>query len=100
MTTSDPVQMHLAEQRNGRSPVGRAVVTAALLTMVGTPALAADGQEIAPAPAAIGADVPATYFGPAPSSVQRELVGPFQNLRAERLISIRERSCCRSTKAP
>jgi hypothetical protein len=83
MTMSDPVQMHLAEQWNGRSPcVGRAVATAALLTMVGTPALAADGQEIAPAPAAIGADVPATYFGPAPSSVQRELVGPFQNLRA------------------
>lgn len=28
----------------------------------------------------IGADVPATYFGPAPSTVQKELIGPLQLL--------------------
>jgi hypothetical protein len=39
-------------------------------------------DEAAPAPPSIGADVPVTYFGPAPSTVQRELVGPFQNLKA------------------
>jgi hypothetical protein len=45
-------------------------------------ALAQAGEEIAPARPSIGADVPVTYFGPPPSSVQRELVGPFQTLKA------------------
>jgi hypothetical protein len=39
-------------------------------------------EDINPAPAAIGADVPATYFGPQPSSVQRELVGEYQILKS------------------
>ena len=42
-------------------------------------------QEIQPAPAAIGADVPATYFGPQPSQVQRELVGEYQNLKSGKI---------------
>ena len=42
-------------------------------------------QEIQPAPAAIGADVPATYFGPQPSQVQRELVGAYQNLKSGKI---------------
>jgi hypothetical protein len=58
--------------------------TAAL--MIAAPALstfAADpSEEIQPAPAAIGADVPATYFGPQPSSVRRELVGEYQTLKS------------------
>ena len=41
--------------------------------------------EIQPAPASIGADVPATYFGTAPSTVQKELIGPFQLLKAGKL---------------
>jgi hypothetical protein len=41
--------------------------------------------EIQPAPPSIGADVPATYFGPAPSTVQKELIGPYQLLKAGRL---------------
>ncbi len=50
-------------------------------------ATAALGQEavdddVAPAPPSIGADIPLTYFGPAPSSVQKELVGPLQLLRS------------------
>ena len=36
----------------------------------------------APAPPSIGADVPVTYFGPMPSSVKKELVGPVQLLRS------------------
>lgn len=40
------------------------------------------GDDVAPAPPSIGADVPLTYFGPAPSSVQRELIGPYQLVTA------------------
>ncbi len=39
-------------------------------------------DEIAPAPAAIGADIPATYFGPAPSQSNPRLIGPLQLLTA------------------
>src|SRR5215211_6722599 len=35
-----------------------------------------------PAPPSIGADIPLTYFGPAPSSFDPELVGPHQLLRS------------------
>ena len=38
-----------------------------------------DGQ---PAPASIGTDIPLTYFGPSPSQVQKELIGPYQLLKA------------------
>ena len=41
-----------------------------------------DDDNIAPAPPSIGADIPLTYFGPAPSTVQKELVGPQQLLRS------------------
>jgi len=39
-------------------------------------------ENIAPAPPSIGADVPLTYFGPAPSMVNPRLIGPLQLLRA------------------
>jgi hypothetical protein len=42
----------------------------------------ASALDVAPAPPSIGAAVPLTYFGPAPSMVQRELVGPYQLLKA------------------
>jgi hypothetical protein len=38
--------------------------------------------EIQPSPPSIGADVPATYFGPPPSAVQKELIGPYQLLKS------------------
>jgi len=58
-------------------------VAVATLAMSSASTFAADpSDEIQPAPAAIGADVPATYFGPQPSSVQRELVGEYQTLKA------------------
>jgi hypothetical protein len=61
-----------------------AVVLAGVgLTLGGASGILAQADdEITPAPPSIGADVPVTYFGPTPSSVQRELVGPFQNLKA------------------
>jgi len=40
------------------------------------------GSDVEPAPPSIGADIPLTYFGPAPSQVQRELIGPFQLLKS------------------
>ena len=43
------------------------------------------GCQIDPASPATGADVPSTYFGPAPSTVQKELVGPLQLLTAGQL---------------
>lgn len=41
-----------------------------------------DSGGVLPPPASIGTDVPLTYFGPPPSSVQKELVGPYQLLKA------------------
>ena len=41
-----------------------------------------DDGDVAPAPPSIGADVPLTYFGPAPSEVQAELIGPHKLLKA------------------
>jgi hypothetical protein len=42
----------------------------------------AQEDEVATAPPSIGADIPLTYFGPAPSDVQRELIGPYQLLKS------------------
>jgi hypothetical protein len=38
--------------------------------------------DVAPAPPSIGAAVPLTYFGPSPSMVQPELIGPYQLIKA------------------
>ena len=38
--------------------------------------------DTAPAPPSIGADVPLTYFGPAPSEVNPSFIGPLQLLRS------------------
>jgi len=38
--------------------------------------------DVAPAPPSIGAAVPLTYFGPSPSMVKPELIGPYQLLKA------------------
>ena len=42
----------------------------------------AQDDDVAPAPPSIGADVPLTYFGPSPSQVQKELIGPYQLLKS------------------
>lgn len=39
-------------------------------------------DDVAPAPPSVGADIPLTYFGPAPSQVDKRLVGPVQLLRS------------------
>ncbi len=43
------------------------------------------GCRVEPSSPSIGADVPETYFGAAPSTVMKELVGPLQLLTAGRL---------------
>ena len=46
--------------------------------IIATPLAFSEGgdDDVAPAPPSIGADIPLTYFGPAPSDVQKELIGP------------------------
>ena len=48
-------------------------------TVISSSAYAVD---VAPAPPSIGAAVPLTYFGPSPSMVQPELIGPYQLLKS------------------
>lgn len=80
---SDQTQSYRFCDRNtALSRIKFGALIAAVLTAGTVPAIAQDAAEISPAPAAIGADVPATYFGPQPSSVQRELVGEYQNLKS------------------
>ena len=51
------------------------------IAALGTAAAHAD-TEAQPSPPSIGSDVPVTYFGPAPSKVDKYLVGPVQLLTA------------------
>ena len=44
-----------------------------------------DDSDVAPAPPSIWADIPLVYFGPAPSDVQKELIGPHQLLKAGKI---------------
>lgn len=77
---------------NSRESLIGIAAIALVITPVLIPAMQSFGQEeeqlqqqdddIAPAPPSIGADIPLTYFGPAPSTVQKELVGPQQLLRS------------------
>jgi hypothetical protein len=68
------------------SPSKRLGLVGALLGLTllsgGGPAVAQEDDDVAPAPPSIGADIPLTYFGPAPSTVQKELIGPHQLLRS------------------
>jgi hypothetical protein len=76
---------HFSKRRLG------ALLAAGILALAWTGVIAAQenepsiegiGDDAAPAPPSIGADIPLTYFGPAPSSVQRELIGPYQLVTA------------------
>ena len=70
---------------NSHFKYGKRALLSALsfsLLCAGAPALASEDDDVAPAPPSIGADVPLTYFGPAPSDVQKELIGPFQLLKS------------------
>jgi len=58
-------------------------LTMAALAGLAAPALAQ--QQGAPPPASTGTQVPLSYFGPAPSEIDRKLVGPVQLLRSGKL---------------
>ncbi|WP_317929875.1 hypothetical protein [Halioxenophilus sp. WMMB6] len=81
----------LAPLAGGRTAEDIAVATLAnsnALTGVasGTPLnIPTAGSDFATAPPSVGADVPVTYFGPAPSSVNPNLIGPYQLLKAGNL---------------
>jgi hypothetical protein len=53
-----------------------------VLSALAAVVLAQKDDEVRPAPPSVGADVPLSYFGPAPSTVMKELVGPVQLLTA------------------
>ena len=60
---------------------GGALLAAPVIGALARPSTALAGA-VTPPPPSIGADVPLTYFGPSPSQVQKELVGPLQLLRS------------------
>src|SRR5262249_7652034 len=79
-----------SQSQPGFVPLSRAAWRMTLLTIsvVGIAAAQMTGGAGCTAGAAspaIGADVPETYFGPAPSTVQKEPVGPLQQLWAGKL---------------
>lgn len=59
-------------------------VASALVSICALPSIAQenDDDDVRPSPPSIGADVPVTYFGPPPSTVEPELIGPVQLLRS------------------
>lgn len=59
-----------------------AMVVVGALVMPATSGTSQEAGGVTPAPAAIGADVPQTYFGPWPSEVKREYIGEYQNLKS------------------
>src|SRR5258708_29624529 len=70
---------------SSQSPFASAarLLASATLAAVALGATSARAQiEPNPPPPSIGSDIPATYFGPAPSSVDKFLVGPLQLLTA------------------
>jgi hypothetical protein len=88
MKMFDVARTHrLREEITKKSWVKTAALAVGAFVAAAVSALAQNLEttEVQPAPAAIGADVPATYFGPQPSQVQRELVGEYQNLKSGKI---------------
>ena len=54
----------------------------ATLALAASSALAQDASSVAPPPSAVGSNISQDYQGPAPSTFQKELVGPLLLLRA------------------
>lgn len=75
---------HLQGRRGDRGVLAMLTLAAtlAVLPFYSGWAVAQESGEVQPAPPSIGADVPLTYFGPPPSEFQKELIGPYQLLKA------------------
>lgn len=67
---------------NFSSRIELLVITVIVLLFVPAIISLSFAVDVAPAPPSIGAAVPLTYFGPSPSMVQPELIGPYQLLKA------------------
>jgi len=68
-----------------KEQIWQAVAGLGVFAVIGAqPLLAQDTaiDDIRPSPASIGTDIPVTYFGPPPSTVEPELIGPLQLLTA------------------
>jgi hypothetical protein len=68
-----------------KEQIWRTVAGLGILAVISTQSLQAQDMtddDVRPAPPSIGADIPVTYFGPPPSSVEPELIGPLQLLTA------------------
>ncbi len=66
--------------------LSRALAAATLLALTATahaqPDPLQNPAEVGPASPAVGAKIPETYFGPFPSEIQKELIGPYLLLKA------------------
>ncbi len=62
--------------------IGLAAIAISVLALAPATGQQSEDDDVAPAPPSIGADIPLTYFGPAPAEVQKELIGPFELLKA------------------
>lgn len=73
-------------ERNRLLMVGTALIIGIISpTSTSLVAIAQEDEQdgdISPAPPSIGADIPLTYFGPAPSEVNPSFIGPLQLLRS------------------
>lgn len=78
--------MQTAKRRKGGLIFG--LLSLLVLSLGGGTAIAQDefdgtgDDDVRPSPPSIGADIPVTYFGPPPSSVEPELIGDLQLLNA------------------
>ncbi len=76
---------HINRRTSWSGPIST-MMTAALVVGAIAPSLAQsmpmNADEIGPASPEVGARVPGSYFGPMPSEVQKELVGPYKLLKA------------------
>ena len=73
--------MESTPMRSGITKSCFAPITA-LLFLLAAPSWADGVDDGQPSPASIGTDIPLTYFGPPPSQVQKELIGPYQLLKS------------------
>lgn len=75
------------ERQTQKSPPGTNPATAQcqIAAAAHDPRGGTQEMEITPAPPSVGTDIPVTYFGPSPSQVKPELIGPYLLLKAGKL---------------
>ena len=74
--------MKTMKNMNGVTKCGATLVVGAALCLT---FIAPVHAQFPPPPPSVGATVPATYFGPVPSDVKREYIGPYQLLKSGKI---------------